>query len=336
MKRENYIDAMRGLAMVMVIVYHVTEDYFHSDNLIVRLVNIQLQLPLFFFISGFFAGKMTRTGFLHGWMDKVKRLLIPSLLMLALYCWVKDLSLVDSLNARMKSGYWFTLVLFAFVTIFLVTDKVSGLLRVPARFKPLVHLLVGCAWVYLASFSEKFNATYPIINTFSIGEYNHYVFYVLGYLFFLYMDRVESFVDRHKWTMAAVIIAYFVLDVCRYKYGFESLRLLAMMTVTLLIALGLLIIWKLFKAHEDLFTGTTWGGRLCLVGRRSIDIYFIHYLLLPRQTPFINEFVISLNSPFLEYCLAVVLALLLVVASLLMGQILRLSPFVARWFLGGK
>ena len=260
MKRENYIYAMRGLAMLLVVVYHVTYGYFHSENLIVRLVNIQLQIPLFFFISGFFAGKMTRGGVLHGWWDKVKRLLLPSLLMLAFYCWVKDLSYVDSLNARLKSGYWFTLVLFVFVTIFLVTDKVSGLLRIPERVKPLVHLLVGCAWVYLASFSEKYNAAYPIIDTFSIGEYNHYVFYALGYFFFIHMARIESFIDRHKWSMAAVVIAYFVLDVCRYKYGFESLRLLAMMTVTLLISLGLVIIWKLFKSHEDWILGTTWGG----------------------------------------------------------------------------
>ncbi len=260
MKRESYIDAMRGLAMIMVIVFHVTDDFFHSDNLLVRLVNIQLQLPLFFFISGFFAGKMTRRGFLHGWADKAKRLLIPSLLMLAFYCWVKDLSFADSMNARMKSGYWFTLVLFAFVSIFLVTDKVIGLLRIPERFKPLAHLLVGCAWVYLASFSERYNGAYPIIDTFSVGEYNHYAFYVLGYLFFLYKDRIGTFIDRHPWTMAAVVIAYFVLDVCRYKYGFDSLGLLAMMTVTLLISLGLVLIWRLFKSHWDKFAGTTWGG----------------------------------------------------------------------------
>lgn len=75
---------------------------------------------------------------------------------------------------------------------------------------------------------------------------------------------------------------------------------------------------------------------MSLVGRRSIDVYFLHYFLLPRDTPYITQFVISLNSPFLEYCLAVAIALLLVAASLLMGQVLRLSPFVARWFLGNK
>lgn len=51
---------------------------------------------------------------------------------------------------------------------------------------------------------------------------------------------------------------------------------------------------------------------------------------------FVGDFFAGLDIPFVEYCLAVVVALLLTVASLGLGQILRLSPLVARWLLGVK
>ena len=61
MKRIEYIDAMRGMAMFMVIVYHISFGCFHSENIITKIVNVQLELPLFFFISGFFANKIRKT-----------------------------------------------------------------------------------------------------------------------------------------------------------------------------------------------------------------------------------------------------------------------------------
>ena len=250
MERETYIDSMRGLAMLLVVVFHVTYGCFHSENIITRVVNIQLQLPLFFFISGFFASKLNRNGVLQGIIQQVKRLLMPSLLMLALYCWVMNLDYLQSLNLRLKEGYWFTIVLFEFGVIYILTDAVCNRMATLARLKPYVHLLVGCAIVYLSSFSEKWNAAYPIINTFSIGEFNHYIFFVLGSVLYSRREELHKYLDNTPWSMAAILIIYLFLDVARYKYGFASLRLLAMMSVSLLISTGLVIIWRIFKNHK--------------------------------------------------------------------------------------
>lgn len=331
MGRETYIDSMRGLAMLLVVIFHVTYECFHSENIIIRVVNIQLQLPFFFFISGFFASKLNRNGVLQGIIQQVKRLLIPSLLMLALYCWVMNLDYLHSLNLRLKEGYWFTIVLFEFGVIYILTDAVCNRMTILARLKPYIHLLVGCAIVYLSSFSEKWNATYPIINTFSIGEFYHYIFFVLGSVLYSRREEFYKFLDNTPWSMAAILIIYLFLDVARYKYGFASLRLLAMMTVSLLISTGLVIIWRIFKNNK--FVG---GNLLAFIGQRSIDVYFLHYFLLPRDMSFVGEFFARHHIPFVEYCIAVLLALLLVAASLLMGQILRLSPFMGQWLLGQK
>lgn len=53
--RIEYIDAMRGLAMIMVVIGHFFVFSFHYHNALFLNINAALELPIFFMISGFFA-----------------------------------------------------------------------------------------------------------------------------------------------------------------------------------------------------------------------------------------------------------------------------------------
>lgn len=331
--RIEYIDAMRGLAMFMVVVYHITFGCFHSDNIITKIVNVQLELPLFFFISGFFANKMSRNGFRKAIVDKFSYLVVPALIMMAIYCWVMDFDFFEGLQKRLKEGYWFTLVLFEFIVIFLCFEWIGEKLNMSPLLKKYLHLFVGIILIYVASFSEKHNAQYPIINTFTIGEFGHYIYFVLGMIFFSMYGLVYNLL-KNKWILGGVISAYIIADILRYKYGFACLRLGAMVSVSVLILLGLLIIWGTFLHYEGLSKGTLCGRFLHLLGRRSLDVYFIHYFILPFNMPFVGKFFEIYHNPFIEYSLAVGIAILVTLASLGIGCIVRLSPILARWLLG--
>lgn len=56
-QRIQYVDAMRGLAMVMVVISHIFVLCLNYVPIYNELISIQFQIPLFFFISGFFAKK---------------------------------------------------------------------------------------------------------------------------------------------------------------------------------------------------------------------------------------------------------------------------------------
>lgn len=124
-ERIGYIDAMRGLAMFMVVIYHVSLGCFNSHNIITEVINVQLELPLFFFISGFFMGHIRENGYKKAFINKFYHLVIPALIMMSLFCWVKGISPIDGIQYRLKSGYWFTLVLFGFNVIYILTDFLS-------------------------------------------------------------------------------------------------------------------------------------------------------------------------------------------------------------------
>ena len=51
--RLGYIDAMRGFCMVLVVYWHLS--MFGASDLALNPLFFSFQLPLFFFISGFFA-----------------------------------------------------------------------------------------------------------------------------------------------------------------------------------------------------------------------------------------------------------------------------------------
>lgn len=335
MKRIEYIDSMRGLAMFMVIIYHISYGCFHSENLITKVVNVQLQLPLFFFISGFFADKMSGKNLGKTIVDKFSYLVVPAMIVMALYCWVMDFDFIEGLQKRLKEGYWFTLVLFEFIMIYLLTDYLSRVLKLSSFWKKSLHLIVGVILIYIASFSEKYNAKFPIINTFTIGEFGHYIYFVLGAILFTARELVAKSLS-YKYLWGGVICLYIVADVFRYKYGFAMFQLGAMVSVTILTFLGLMMIWGAFICYGELSNSNICSRFLQLVGRRSLDVYFIHYFILPINMNFVGNFFHGLNIPIIEYGLAIVISLIVILFSLGIGYIVRLSPITAKWLLGVK
>lgn len=70
-----------------------------------------------------------------------------------------------------------------------------------------------------------------------------------------------------------------------------------------------------------------------MIGRYTLDIYFIHYFFLPRNLSMIGEWFKLNPNPLIEYVLAMLMAVILIAASLLVGQVIRLSPALAHWLL---
>lgn len=62
-KRIGYVDAMRGLAMLLVVIGHVFYFSFcDKTNIIFRILSEELQIPLFFMVSGFLMSVPGRGG----------------------------------------------------------------------------------------------------------------------------------------------------------------------------------------------------------------------------------------------------------------------------------
>ena len=170
-RRIEYIDAMRGLAMTLVVIYHFFTGSFHYSNAFNYAINNTLQIPLFFMISGFFAPHMLRKPFIHAIFDKFLRLVLPAILMLSLYLWIFNHNYVSALFHRFKDGYWFTFVMFGYTIIYIITAQISKRLRLSDRGSDCLHLFVGLLITYTALATNRLSAKCPAIELFSTVAY---------------------------------------------------------------------------------------------------------------------------------------------------------------------
>lgn len=131
-----------------------------------------------------------------------------------------------------------------------------------------------------------------------------------------------------------VILFCLLSNIAFYKYGISYLKYFAVLISLIVNTSSLILIWICFERFPQLSTTTSTGRFLSFVGRRSIDVYFLHYFFLPFNLGIIGELCIELNSSLLSYLIATLLSIIITALSLGLGQILRLSPFTAKYLLG--
>lgn len=170
--------------MLMVVVFHVSYMCFGSKNVLINIFNAQLELPLFFMISGFFAANIMKRNVLRALGSRFMELVMPALLMLLLFCMVKDVAYQSALCKMLKDGYWFTLVLFEFVVIYTLVASVLRFLNITGTSADVIHLLVGVMIIYVAAVSEHYNASYALLDVFTVTYFGYYFYYVAGSVLF--------------------------------------------------------------------------------------------------------------------------------------------------------
>lgn len=131
-KRIEYLDALRGFTMLLVIFSHVELFSFGlSPNFsILNTLFIQFRMPLFFFVSGFLAynAKTIWTG--STWLSATKKKLlvqiVPTLIFGLLFTYlVSSESLYTFLAAPTKLGYWFTVSLLEMFLIYYTVNYLT-------------------------------------------------------------------------------------------------------------------------------------------------------------------------------------------------------------------
>lgn len=124
MERLVYIDILKGIAIIMVVMGHMFVPYTDYLQSPVNQMIYSVHMPLFIFLSGFvFHLSKGKNGIKTTVTKRVLSLLLPFFCFAAIYCFAKNISYTDMLlKNEMHNGYWFTLVLFEIILISIIAE----------------------------------------------------------------------------------------------------------------------------------------------------------------------------------------------------------------------
>ena len=163
-----------------------------------------------------------------------------------------------------------------------------------------------------------------------LGSHGRFPFFVLGTLVKEHFGTVQQWLDS-KWLLAVCIVFYFVVNALGDMLMASAIPVKFLLSLT-----GLTILFAFFRSRQALFSRETRLGRtMQYVGRRTLDIYLIHFFLLPRN---LSDFTFFNDHPMpvIELAVSSVIAIIIIAGCLLVSNIIRLSPWLARWLFGAK
>jgi len=326
-QRIEYIDAMRGMTMILVVFSHVCGLCLGDSWMGFNDVFFLFRLPCFFFISGWLfepvrepAPTVVRKKFLVQ--------IVPTLIFLLLLA--PPPAFFHQLGTT-KGGYWFTFALFVFFMLHLLTARLG------TWWRGIVAIVITiAAFSYDVCYNSSFTPPQwvsNILGALSFATWRYYLFFFTGTLAKRHFDRFLRIVSTPAYITVIVLlfIATAVLTTTAPPHGLiTAYALFAIGGLT-----GMTMVFAFFRYAAPLFAKEKVMGRsLQYIGTRTLDIYLLHYFFLPRILLPLGDTLRAYNSKPVEFAVALLIALAVVGVCLIASRLLRLSPFLARWLFG--
>ena len=354
--RLGWLDALRGFTMLLVVTNHVALKSFGMQIRWSTALQFFLlfRMPLFFFISGYLAYKASRVwnartlGELS--LKKLRVQIIPTVVFFILFLAMIPTTpflhnLNEALASSMKAGYWFTLVLLYMLLTFYVFSYVEQ--KLSSLHLPLSTLLLPLLFIVSLGFFETCylprhfswalgykGQPNEFLNYSSLVEmFRYFPFFLYGAIVHRYWDRAQRLMDS-RWFFPVVVALALITTLEVLKW--HTLRLeWASLPHTLAMFLLLTMVFIFFRHYSDFFSDKTALGRgLQFIGRRTLDIYLLHYFFLPKL-PMVGEFFrVNRHNFILDTTAALAVALVVVAFCVITSQLLRVSPFLKKYLFG--
>lgn len=269
-QRIDYIDRMKGMAIFLVVMGHVYGMAFaQSDDVAYRVIS-SFHMPLFMFLSGLVACSGVTTPFwnLKKLSRKLRGLVLPLIVfgMCFTMTWVSDFGsgLKCFLESPNKNGYWYLMTL----AVFYVSLSIY---RLNFKQKWYIDVVLAIAiWGGMFTLWKNTAQTKDYFCMLNCG--NFYPFFILGVMTTKYnlLDKMH----KANWLFSLCIVAYaFLFCVDMPFHALVSLNKHIFLPFCMVY-----IVVTLFVGRHGAMS--CWENILDFVGKRTLDIYVIHYFFI--------------------------------------------------------
>lgn len=333
-KRIGYIDALRGFAMFLVV-------YAHVLNLGIGLplrssvtgdFIALFHMPLFFYISGIVAYKSfdnwNGNKLRDGAVIKALQLLIPTLIVMTVYQCVRHGTITGFADG--PGRYWFTYCLFIFFAIYYLIIALCKLIKKPwAEQMLMLTGLLAFAAIYM------YHPHGVVANWLQWENFaTNLQFFATGLLCRKYGRIFQRFVasDAARTALIAIGVALYVC----HRWLLLGTGLAEKVNSGFVLRyVFILVAFLSFVRYRDFFDGDNVVARtLRLVGRRTLDIYLLHFFFVIGGLVFLKPLLENNARPLVEIAICSATASIIIAVTLMLSKLLRMSNFVGKYVLG--
>lgn len=339
--RIGYIDAMRGVAMILVVYSHISAYSFGSYTIAYNDILERLRMPVFFFISGWVFYKPRSWNWTEICQITSKKFavqIVPSVVFMLLYLYAFDMMDVSALGSD-KRGYWFTFVLFEFFLIYIGAEALLNRRNTPQgemKVLAVILLISACAFYYATYYyhhATELGNWKNVLGFFSFVKIRHLVFFWFGTFVRRNFEAFVQLTDNAV-VMTIIIIAFVITNLFPVIYSTNGIEYISYLFTGIV---GITIFFTFFRKHQTKFSMSNPLGRtLQFIGQRTLDIYLLHYFVLPYNLLNIGAWMLQHNNKSLDALISLVIALWVIALSLLLSNVIRLSPFLGKHLFGAK
>lgn len=300
-KRIEYIDCLKGLAILLVVMGHVSQYTFGINNVLFSRIYGSIHVPMFFFIGGYFANRVPADSIIKFIERKTIQLLLPTLFFASMMYLCKN----NQINVY--DAYWFLPVMFYCVVL-------TRLMQCMAKNRfwyslfSMITIWGGMSMAYLVGLSMM---------PYSLNFIKSFPIFIMGFVFRQFEDELNCEV-----VYSCSIIAWVIT--LAVNNGFLNAWKIGGY-------FSCVFLYQVFKKYRNRIVGKK---VLSLLGKNTLEIYVTHYFLLPS----VNSKELSLlftsgefptgNLIFLISA-TLILASLLCVACLTVSKIIKESKILA-------
>ena len=324
-QRIDYIDRMKGLAIILVVMGHVYGMAFaQSDDVAYRVIS-SFHMPLFMFLSGLVACSGATTPFwnLPKLGRKLRGLLLPLIVfgMCFTMTWAKDFEtgLKCFWESPNKNGYWYLMTLAVFyVSLSLYRLNVKQKWYIDVALAIAIWGGMFALWKYTAQTKDYFCM---------LNCGNFYPFFILGVMTTKYnlLDKMH----KANWLFSLCIVAYVFLFCVDMPFH-------ALVSLNKHIFLPFCMVYIVVNLFVSRHGATSYGEKLLdFVGKRTLDIYVIHYFFISmiHLKDLGNNWELTDNS-LLMFIVAVGLSVVITALSIGVGYVLHQGKLIEKFVYG--
>lgn len=334
--RIEWIDKLRGFAILLVVYYHVVWAGFDYKESVSCQIISTCFMHIFFFISGYL-GCIKPTENIQTYPQyiyiKIKTLLMPTIIIMSIGFLYIGFTLQGVLTDLFKGGFWFTLCLFEmFILHYPIQLFLNSLKK--ESYRIIVGCIISLILYYLAFHISTWMPWTIIISLKQVLLY--YPAMMLGYIIKKNLLQINKIL-HNKYIISLLIVICFYPNLELKSHGLQLLY-------NIIISLSRVILAYICFTSTNISMPTILNKFIRYIGRFSLEIYFLHYFVfisIPEATKYISPNIQFMNKQiqffslfFREFILAFPITIIIILTCLVINKLLSISPIIQSLMFG--